>query len=215
MLSSRSSRYFLMYGRLIRAVTFQSMVRISSPGSYSRTSSKSRPRPRKTLRYVPTIASSARMRALISTCFTSRRTSGGIRSLWRRSIARVISRDRDVVENASDDGHRPLDGLPVHDHPLLLRRRVTDDDLHHEAVHLRLGQPVGPLVLDGVLRREHGEQFRQRMRLAADGDLTLLHSLEERALHLGRRPVDLVREEQIGEDRAEPRPESLVRRIVD
>src|SRR2546428_7295313 len=121
MLSSRSSRYFLMYGRLIRAVTFQSMVRISSPGSYSRTSSKSRPRPRNTLRYVPTIASSARMRALISTCFTRRRTSGGTRSVWRRSIARVISRDRDVVEDASDDdlwGDLVRFSLVGHDQPV-------------------------------------------------------------------------------------------------
>ena len=45
MLSSRSSVYFLTNGRPARAVTFQSMVRISSPGTYSRTSSKSMPRP--------------------------------------------------------------------------------------------------------------------------------------------------------------------------
>src|SRR5213075_3102621 len=77
MLSSRSSRYFLMYGAFMRAVTFQSMARMSSPGSYSRTSSKSSPEPRNTLRYVPRRASSARIRALISTCFTTRRTSGG------------------------------------------------------------------------------------------------------------------------------------------
>src|SRR6185503_12546910 len=50
MFSSRSSRNFLMYGVPMRAVTFQSMLRISSPGSYSRTSSNSSPDPRNTLR---------------------------------------------------------------------------------------------------------------------------------------------------------------------
>jgi len=43
--SSRSSVYFLTNGLPARAVTFQSMVRTSSPGLYSRTSSKSIPRP--------------------------------------------------------------------------------------------------------------------------------------------------------------------------
>ena len=45
--SCRSSRYFLTKVRPVRAVAFQSMARTSSPGSYSRTSSKSMPRPRK------------------------------------------------------------------------------------------------------------------------------------------------------------------------
>src|ERR1700716_4267628 len=81
------------------------MLRMSSPGSYSRTSSKSRPDPRNTLRYVPTSASSARMRALISTCLTTRRTSGGTGSR-RRSGACGISGDRNVVEDPSDDDLR-------------------------------------------------------------------------------------------------------------
>src|SRR5437899_11860675 len=42
------------------------------------------------------------MRALISTCLTTRRTSGGTGSR-RRSAACVISRDRNVVEYAADD----------------------------------------------------------------------------------------------------------------
>src|SRR5205823_2924521 len=270
MLSSRSSRYFLMYGAFIRAVTFQSMLRISSPGSYSRTSSKSSPEPRKTLRYVPMSAASARIRALISTCLTSRRTSGGTCPRCA-AVAGLTLRDRYVVEDATDDdlgcdllrlslvGHdepvphdiqrdrldvvgkdvipaieervrsrrerdvdggarrdavgdqrleigelrplritrrdddadhvvldrfvhvnlpnggpsvedrrrggelppdgRLLDRVAVHDHPLLVGRRVTDDDLHHETVDLRFGEAVGALVLDRVLGREHREEL--------------------------------------------------------
>ena len=37
----------------------------------------------------------------------------------------------------------------------------------------------------------------------------LLHDLEQRRLHLGRRPVDLVGEEEVAEDRAELRIESV------
>ena len=47
--SSRSSMKRLMNGWPMRAVTFQSMVRMSSPGWYSRTSSKAMPVPLKTL----------------------------------------------------------------------------------------------------------------------------------------------------------------------
>ena len=47
--SSRSSTYFFTCGLPARAVTFQSIVRTSSPGWYSRTSENSMPRPWKTL----------------------------------------------------------------------------------------------------------------------------------------------------------------------
>jgi len=53
------------------------------------------------------------------------------------------------------------------------------------------------------------------MRLAADRYLTLLHRLEQRALHLRRRAVDLVGEKEVGEDRPQPGPEGLLRGDVD
>ena len=52
-------------------------------------------------------------------------------------------------------------------------------------------------------------------RLAPDRDLALLHHLEQRALDLGRRAVDLVGEQQVGEDRAERRPELARLLVVD
>jgi len=58
--SSRSSVNFLMNGWFSRAVTFQSIARTSSPGWYSRTSSKFMPRPLNTLRYWPANAVSTR-----------------------------------------------------------------------------------------------------------------------------------------------------------
>ena len=57
-------------------------------------------------------------------------------------------------------------------------------------------------MLDGVLGGEHEERLGQRERLAADRHLALLHRLEQRALHFGRRSVDLVGQQDVGEDRA-------------
>jgi hypothetical protein len=70
-------------------------------------------------------------------------------------------------------------------------------------------------VLEGVLGGQHEERIGQRVRGLADGDLAFLHGLEQRALHLGRRTVDLVGEHEVREDRAVPHLERRVARIVD
>ena len=93
-------------------------------------------------------------------------------------------------------------GVPAQDLQLGLARRDRQHDLEQEAVELGLGQRVGALVLDGVLRRGDQERPRQRARDPVDRHLALLHRLEQRRLGLGRRPVDLVGEQQVGEDRA-------------
>ena len=85
------------------------------------------------------------------------------------------------------------------------RRRVAEGDPQQEAVELGLGQRVGALVLHRVGGRQHVERARQPVGLALDGHLALLHRLEQRGLGLGRRAVDLVGQQQPGEDR--PRPE--------
>ena len=108
-----------------------------------------------------------------------------------------------------------LDRVPIHDHPLLVWRRIADDDLHHETVDLRFGQAVRALVLDRVLRRENREELGERMRLPADRHLAFLHRFEECALHFGGRAVDLVGEQEIGEDRAQAGAEALGRGVVD
>src|SRR6516165_10860744 len=73
--SSRSSQNVFTKGVPVRAVTFQSMLRISSPGTYSRTASNSIPRPLKTLRYSPASRSFTCRRATIWMRRTSFRTS--------------------------------------------------------------------------------------------------------------------------------------------
>jgi hypothetical protein len=83
------------------------------------------------------------------------------------------------------------------------------------AIDLRLGQGVRPLLLDRVLGGEHEEGLGERVRLVADGHLVLLHGFEERALDLCGRTVDLVGEDDLGEDRAPLRREGPVARAVD
>ena len=90
----------------------------------------------------------------------------------------------------------------VEDLAFLLARRVADVELQHEAVDLGFGQRVGALLVDRVLRREDEEGRGELVGLAAERHLALLHRFEERRLHLGGRAVDLVREDEVGEDRA-------------
>ena len=85
--------------------------------------------------------------------------------------------------------------------PLLLGARIADPGLHQEAVELRLGERVGALLLDGVLRGHDQERLRQRPALLRHGDLPLLHRFQQGGLHLGRGAVDLVGQQQVVEDR--------------
>src|SRR3954471_12464251 len=61
----------------MRAVTFQSMLRTSSPGWYSRTSENSMPCPLNTERYSPVKSEFTSPRVRSSSSFTCRRISGG------------------------------------------------------------------------------------------------------------------------------------------
>ena len=89
----------------------------------------------------------------------------------------------------------------VDDLDLLVRRRIADVDLEHEAIELRLGQRVGALLLDGILRGEDQKRQRQRVGLPAGRDAVLLHRLQQRRLRLGRRAVHLVGQHDVREDR--------------
>jgi len=77
---------------------------------------------------------------------------------------------------------------------------VADDQLHGEAVHLRLRERVDALALDRVLGGEDEERPRHRVGLAGDAGVPLAHHLQQRGLHLGGRPVDLVGQHEVGED---------------
>jgi hypothetical protein len=102
--------------------------------------------------------------------------------------------------------------LLAQDPPLLVAPRVPERGLQQEAVELRLGEREGALLLDRILGRDHEKRVGQPPRLAVDGHLLLGHRLEQRRLRLRHRPVDLVDEQHVREDR--PGPELEVARAL-
>ncbi len=110
---------------------------------------------------------------------------------------------------------RIVPGVLVHHRELGLRVRVADRHAGGEAVPLCLGQGVGALHLDRVLGGDHHERRAERVGLAVDGDLVLLHALQQRRLGLRRGPVDLVADDDVGEHRAGPELEGLGLAVVD
>ena len=80
-------------------------------------------------------------------------------------------------------------------------RRVIDLDVEHEPIELRLGQRIGPFLLDRVLRGDRKERLGQRIGRLADRHFALLHRLQQRGLRLRRRAVDFVGQQDVGEDR--------------
>ncbi len=118
--------------------------------------------------------------------------------------SRTTACSRSISCAGRDDGNLRIGepGRRHQDPPLLFRRRILDDDVEHEAIELRLGQRIGALLLDRVLRRENEQRPLEIEAHAVDRDLILLHRLEQRGLRLRRRAVDLVGEDDVGEDRA-------------
>ena len=55
-------------------------------------------------------------------------------------------------------------------------------------------------MFHGVLRGDHHERLRQRVRLPVDADLALVHGFEQRRLRFRRGAVDLVGQQKIAED---------------
>ena len=98
---------------------------------------------------------------------------------------------------------------------LLVEGGIVQQHLEHEAVHLGFGQRVGAFLVNRVLGREHEEGRRQGHGLAAEGDLPFLHGFEQGGLHLGRRAVDFIGQDEVGEDGAFGGTVFPILRIID
>ena len=110
-----------------------------------------------------------------------------------RGVDRLQPRDRGhaVFRRVQHAGpHAVL----THDPALIFLGRIGQDLLEQEPVELRLRQRIRALLLDRVLRGDDGEAGTQLVLHAIDGDMPLLHGLQQRGLRLGWRAVDLVRE---------------------
>ena len=76
---------------------------------------------------------------------------------------------------------------------------IVDPQLEDKAVELGFGQGIGTLLLDGILGGEYEEWLAELHGLASRGDRVFLHGLEQGRLSLGRRAVDFVGEDDVGE----------------
>jgi len=85
--------------------------------------------------------------------------------------------------------------------PLGCLIRIAHFDAHQETVELRLRQRESPDLVIGVLRGNHEEGVRQGARFPFTSDLVFLHGLQERALGFRRGAVDLVNQNDLGENR--------------
>ena len=83
----------------------------------------------------------------------------------------------------------------------MLGSRVIHVRLEQEAILLRFRQRIGPFVLDRVLRGQDHERVGQRLLDTLEADAVLLHRFQQRGLHFGGRAIDLVRQQDVGEDR--------------
>ena len=81
---------------------------------------------------------------------------------------------------------------------------IAERGTQEEAVQLGLGQRERPLVLDRVLRGQQQERSGDGLRRPVNGHLALGHRLEQRGLRLRGRPVDLVDQHHVREDRTRP-----------
>ena len=97
---------------------------------------------------------------------------------------------------------RRLNSARGADHDLAFRCFVgiADIDLQQEAVELRFGQRIGAFLFERVLRRQHMERCRQVVALAGDGDVLLLHALQQGRLRARAGAVDFVRHQELSED---------------
>ena len=88
---------------------------------------------------------------------------------------------------------------------------ILDHQLEEESIELGLGQVVRPLRFDGVLGGHDQKRRLDRIAHAVDRHPVLLHDLQQGRMGLGRRPIDLVSQQQLGEDRPGRNRKSLIR----
>ena len=108
-------------------------------------------------------------------------------------------------------GCRPGPASAARRSPPRRAARVADLDLQQEAVELRLRQRVGASVSIGFCVASTMKGRCSAQRLAFERDLVFLHDFEQRALRLGRRAVDLVGQQNVGEYRSAPHAQAGTR----
>ena len=113
-----------------------------------------------------------------------------------------------------DRGGGGGEGHAVQDFSFFGFRGIVENHLEHEPVHLRFGQRIGALLINGIFRGQHKEGGGQGHGFPAQRDLAFLHGFQQSRLHFGRGAVDFIREQKIGENRPAGRVVFSVLRTV-
>ena len=69
-------------------------------------------------------------------------------------------------------------------------------------------------MLHRVLRGNHHERLRERPGVPVDGHLIFIHGFEQRRLRLGSGAVNLVGQQEVGENRSRFKFETFAMRVV-
>ena len=80
--------------------------------------------------------------------------------------------------------------------------RVFELDAEHEAIQLTFREGVDAGLFVGILRGQDDKRFLECVGAAIDGDLSFLHGFEEGALCFGGSAVEVVGQQDVGEDRS-------------
>ena len=167
--STRSARCTRTCGTVVLAVTFQSISRTSSPGTYGRTWASSVPRPSSDERWSPASIPSTRRATVSSSAF--RRLSGtgpgpgrdGVGSAPSAFSTRITRPRASQLEPRLRDGrdHRVEH---VVRRPLLGQRLVGQDEAVPEGVLHERSQVAGDHVVASVDERERTRALHERDR---------------------------------------------------
>ena len=104
--------------------------------------------------------------------------------------------------------------LLLNDRQFFFEFGISQTDAHQEPVQLGFGQRESTFVLDGVLSGYDYEGMLQVVGYAVHGNLQLFHRFQQRRLGLGRRPVDLVGEDDLCHDGTRAKLEFPSRLVV-
>src|SRR5271156_6344860 len=85
---------------------------------------------------------------------------------------------------------------------LLFRGGIAHNGIHEEAVELSFGQVIRTLLFDRILRCKHPIEFWLFVSMMSDRDFFFPHRFNERRLHLCRRAIDFIRQQNVVEYRA-------------
>ena len=94
-----------------------------------------------------------------------------------------------------------IGGRPSNYFHFLVFGQVINNHIEHETIQLRFRQWIGTFHLDRILSSQYEKGLGQQVPRSGNRDLIFLHSLQQGRLSLGRRTIDFVSQNHVGEDR--------------